>query len=201
MLAFDCSNWTGEISFGQVLGARAAGFTRAIVNIIDPPRAYPASTWRSQVTSLLALGVEVEAYVYLYLRGDAPGQVKWVCDNLRPLEGKVRRLWLDIEDVEDSSLTTEQRVAAVRLSVEAAQREGYEVGIYTGAWWWNAYMPGVTEFSVLPLWPAYWDAQQTLDFVPFGGWNQAVMKQYAGTSTIPTDQGTIKNVDLSFYEN
>lgn len=197
MLAFDCSNYTGKFTLDEAFRAREAGFTRAIVQIIDPPSAYPASAWREQIGACAAVGLEVQAYTYLYLRSDPAGRVGWVLQQLGMCPG-VQKLWLDVEDTEDGVLSVNEREWSLWYAMQVARVAGVDVGLYTGKWWWDRYMPGVTWPSYyMDLWAADYDNQQSLDTPLFGGWSEAKMKQYAGTSQIA---GPIHQVDLNYYE-
>lgn len=198
MLAFDCSNYTGEISFEDAHFAYNAGYRRAIVQIIDPPPGYPKSVWRQQIPMLLTVGFEVEAYVYLYLRDNPVARVQWVVDQMGWLRNKVQRLWLDVEDEgdNDSTISLSDRQSRLWECLELVKSRGFRTGIYTAGWWWDRYMPGVEwPRYYAPLWAAHYDGGQHLGIQPFGGWNNPEMKQFAGDSSI----GNISAVDLNYY--
>lgn len=201
MEAFDCSNYSGVISLEQAYEAYGQGYRKAIVQVIDPPAYYPVSVWRQQIPTLLAVGFEVEAYVYLYLRDNPSGRVQWVLNQIGMLNNNVNRVWLDVEDTDDSSISLEARQYALWESVETVRRSGRTAGIYTAAWYWQQYFPGVTWLSYLPLWVAQYDGVKDLNvFNPFGGWSRAAMKQYVGTSGIwLPSQPMINQVDLNVY--
>jgi hypothetical protein len=66
----------------------------------------------------------------------------------------------------------------LNTAVQTAQSLGYEVGIYTGAWWWNKHLPNTTSFSRLPLWDAFWDKDPDIDSPRYGGWTKTTMSQH-----------------------
>jgi hypothetical protein len=62
---------------------------------------------------------------------------------------------------------------------------------------WDLMMPGVTEFSFMPLWYADWDWQEKLELdVPFGGWTVGDMRQTSGDFVM---DGVIL-CDTNYYE-
>ena len=194
MNVVDISNYTGPLDPAQVAALRD-NFGLVIVQAVDPPSPpYPVGVTREQVLALQAAGVEVEAYIYLWF--DEP--VASVRTRLNLLNGLgIKRVWLDVEDAEGSMwYTTAQCQDKVRAAVYAIAEYGYEVGIYTAKWFWGDWMG--PEFSYLPLWVAQYDDIPDLAvFNPFGGWSQAAIKQYVGTTQLDYSGVLIPNVDLN----
>ena len=98
----------------------------------------------------------------------------------RPVAGlPIGRLWLDIE-VFPAGRSVAQLEALIQQGFDVCGN--VECGIYTGKWWWDAYMRGSTRFSHVPLLYAYYDEVASLDtwsYQAFGGWPLATGKQYS----------------------
>lgn len=191
-LAVDVSNYTGAISEAQAEELRAAGVGRAIVQVVDPPPVYPPSVFRQQIPVLLAAGLEVEAYVYLWLGGNTAQQVLDAIAKVGAWRTHVGRLWLDAEDV---SVPEHQHanLAAIEAAVRACSMP---TGVYTAGWWWRPYVGDSGAFAHLPLWAAEYDGEPSMRFTPFGGWSVCAMKQHAGDTSL----AGISGVDLNWYE-
>ena len=184
-LAVDVSHWSGEITEQQMACLRERGVRRVIAG--TQRRAIA----RQQLEAAVAAGLEVEAYVYLYLRANVARRVQAALETVEGLP--VRRLWLDAEDT-TSGLTPEQMVERLRQARAACGE--FPAGIYTGGWWWRPYTADSRAFADLPLWHARYDDRPTLDgFRPFGGWERPAMKQYAHN----VDRCGV-TVDLNWYE-
>ena len=156
-----------------------------------PP--YPPGCAHHQIPALLAPGLEVEAYVYLWFSGDAGEQAREALEVIRPWRARIDRLWIDVED-EAGSLDAGARIASVRAAVEACGE--MPAGIYTAAWYWQPCMDDTAAFAALPLWAAQYDGRADLEVTPFGGWARAAMKQYAAEVAL----GGLPRVDLNWYE-
>lgn len=151
-----------------------------VIQAIDPPPGYPVGQTASQIAACRDAGFAVEAYVYLWTSN--PGGISAQLDLLQGLG--VGRVWLDCEDTMAASAAA--RLSAIRSGVQQIQARGYEAGIYTAHWYWTAYLGNHTDFKDLPLWASIYDGSPDLasGFVPFGGWTEVAMKQYAGTSSL-----------------
>ena len=172
--AIDISQYSGEVTQAQMQAVRQAGCSRVIVALNNLPLA------QRQLKAASSAGMEVEAYIYLYFAQSVQARVS-AC--LAAIEGfGVRRVWVDCED-ERHTLNAQSLAQRVRLARDAVVAGGYETGIYTAAWWWNKWMPGVTEFSTLPLWDAFWDKDDDLDPVKYGGWKVPAMSQHTNDTT------------------
>lgn len=189
MLAIDISNYSGDLTAEQVQALKDAGVVRVVVQCVAPG----ILSHRQQIPVLLAAGLEVEAYVYLWMT-DLPGlieRVRWANAELIQFP-EVKRLWLDCEDVTEG-LTAAQ----ARTAIQTARGEALlPTGIYTADWWWESHTDGWEGCSDLPLWDAHYDGVQALDGGAYGGWTKPAMKQYAGDTTL----AGVPNADLDYYE-
>ena len=193
-LAIDCSNYTTGFDAPALA---AAGVRRVIVQVVNPG----ILTHREQIPALLKAGIEVEAYVYQWFSGGPEfirQRMNWALDELAAYPD-VRRVWLDCEQTETDDPPYGggiETAEMIRLAVTLAAERGYEAGIYTAKWWGDRFLHGVTEFAVLPLWVAQYDGQPDAAIVPFGGWERAEMKQYAGIGEI----AGVGGIDFNWYE-
>jgi hypothetical protein len=187
----DISNYTDQLTPDALDAWRQLGIRRVIVQSLDPPPGYPTGVTRQQVEACQAAGFSVEAYVYLWT--SQPHDIARQLDLLRGLS--LSRVWLDCEDTMAASPA--MRVTAIRIGLQAIADAGFAAGIYTGRWWWTAYAGDPQDFSHLPLWPSTYDgvADRAQGFAAFGGWTEAAMKQYAGTSSL----AGIGGLDLDAY--
>ena len=173
-MAIDISHWTGEVTTQQMQCLARRGVRRVIVG------AQRRAVARQQLATAVAAGLEVEAYVYLYLRSDVAQRVRAA---LETVDGfRVRRLWLDAEDT-TSGLSAAEVVERLQRARDACG--DFPAGIYTGAWWWRPRTGDSSAFSDPPLWVAQYDGRRSLDGVPgFGGWRRPRMKQYAANAQL-----------------
>lgn len=123
----------------------------------------------------------------------------------------VEMMWIDVEDSATAgNVTKEQRVNDVWQAIDYWKnaRPDLPLGIYTGDWWWDAWMAGVRETFGLPLWLAayvldegYLAEHNSIDeaflrrWIP-GGWQakDVWLWQYAGTIStcgVNTDRNII----------
>lgn len=200
-LAIDCSNYSGEISAQQARDLYAAGVRKAVVQLVNER----VLTHRQQIPVLIAAGIEVEGYVYVWF-GTEPGsaewaanRVRWACDELQAAGGKPF-MWLDCEQSDHDTPPFDYVHAptspTIRACVAAVTEKGLQAGIYTAAWWWIPGVSNSTEFSYLPLWNANYDLDPDLDEVDFGGWRVPRMEQYRGNTTL----AGVPMVDLNSFE-
>lgn len=193
-LAVDVSNWTRpELTADHVRAWRAAGVGLVVVQAVDPPPGYPRGVTREQLDAARNGGVVVDAYVYLWF-----GNPSVSLRNLLLLDGeRVRRVWLDIEDAEGAArLTQGQREAIVDELLDACDRYGIlPAGIYTGRWFWRPYMADTPRYASRPLWDSRFDGipDVSANWVPYGGWTERAIKQYAGDASL----GGVSGIDLN----
>lgn len=202
MIAVDVSNYSGELSASQCQSLKANGVNKVIVQLVNPN----ILTHRQQIPALLAAGIEVEGYVYVWFDandrngGFATGRTQWACDEFRALTvGKM--MWLDCEqsmhDTPPFDYIHASTSPTIANCVSAVEQAGLNPGIYTAGWWWG---PGVSNSAMwkdLPLWDANYDGVQALTPVNYGGWVKPTMKQYQGTTTF----AGVPMVDLNWYES
>jgi GH25 family lysozyme M1 (1,4-beta-N-acetylmuramidase) len=197
-LAIDISNYSGPVGAEQARGLVAAGVRRVIVGTQYPRPPYPPGVAHEQIPALLAAGLQVHAYVYLWLAADCGEQVREAVERLAPWRAEIGGLWLDVEDTSADHLAAADRLAAVARAVEAARTlaGSWPPGIYTARWYWQQAMADTPALAALPLWVAQYDGRADLVFTPFGGWRQAAMKQYAEDVTV----AGVPKTDLNWYE-
>jgi len=190
-LAVDGSNYGGELTPDIVRCWRESGVNMYIcgVDLGHIPLA------RQQLGMAVQGGLAIEVYRFCYW-GQAPVlSLQRVADAIQGLP--VGRIWLDFED-EDASENPDQVCTWIKDCLDVADTIwGYDrVGIYTAAWWWNPYTGNTTRFADRALWVAQYDGLANLDFfVPFGGWQSCVMKQYTNTIDLCG-----YSVDKNYYE-
>ncbi len=174
--ALDISVWSGNLTPAHVSGWQSQGYTHLIVGCQN------ATTAQQQLATAVAGGMTVDIYKYLYFSSDMTTQVQ---NALAIGSGHpIGRIWLDVED-DPGSLSVQQIVAKIQEAVDACGATPR--GIYTGAWWWNANLPGCAAFSDLPLWYSWYDGIDSLDTwstQAFGGWSRPAGKQYQGNVAV-----------------
>lgn len=163
----DVSNFSGTPTVENV---GAVAHSQAITRVtIAAQFAETFDAWK-QVCE--ALGLEYDAYVYLYNdgRGDYPAQTQWALSNIAG--SKARGLWLDLEDQNPPTDWVAQAQAALETW------HGW-TGIYTSPGYWA--QNGNPQLGAsCPLWVASWGTPPQDTGVEFGGWLRARGKQYAG---------------------
>lgn len=173
--ALDISVYSGNITASNVQGWQSQGFSHVVVGTQN------ASIAKQQLTTLVAGGMTVDVYVFLYFSSSMTTQVQ---NALSIASGfPVGRIWLDIE-ADPGSLDVQTIHAKIQEAVNACGT--MPVGIYTHQFWLQ-HMEGSAAFSDLPLWYAHYDNVPTFDdwkTLAFGGWTMPTAKQYKGTTTV-----------------
>lgn len=178
-LGFDYSCFVQpEISQAQAQAFRAAGLVRCCLAMDTSPETF------NSAQALNAAGIKLDGYRELH------GPSSYASDTLKGIAAfdplskagvKIRRYWLTAED-----LSVGQRpdllVPALHAAVAAAQ--GYDVGIYSGLWYWPLWMGNSTDFAKLPLWHAGYDHHADIEAVTYGGWTQMNAHQYDSPITV-----------------
>ena len=197
--AIDISNYSGPLTHYQAAGLYNAGVRRCVVQLVNER----ILTHREQVPMLLAAGIEVQFYVYVWFSaGEAfmQSRIAWAAREADMYPGATKMIWLDCEqaDTDDPPFDYIHLPVSptIRASVEAVRQYGYQPGIYTAAWWWIPGASNSSEWADLPLWYANYDNDPALTPVSFGGWGVPAMKQYAGEQTLVS----VPNIDLNSYE-
>lgn len=197
-LAVDCSNFTDPLTPDAVQALKAAGVEVVIVQAVDPPPGFPAGVTRNQIQACLDGGLTVDAYVWLWFDLDVTDTQR----KLGLLSGlTIRQLWLDVEDtaaVKYDQATCEAKVTAALVECDAfVTTSGEKTGIYSGRWFWadRRYMGNSNAFADRELWDANYDqvADAAVGFVPYGGWRDARIKQFRGTTSV----GGVGGLDLN----
>ena len=197
-LALDLSNYSTPIDSSFIPPLQQAGIQLVIVQSINPPPGYPAGQTLQQLTVCADGGLDIDAYIFFWFDADI-SDIQNKLNLISPFSGRIRQLWLDIEDtaaVKYTQAETEARVqAALNLCDAFPTMLGQLTGIYTGNWFWASplYMDNTSTFSNRKLWDSNYDGNPdpTVGFRPYGGWSAPVIKQYLGTSTV----AGIGNVD------
>lgn len=172
---------------------KAAGVTRVILGCWDFAIA------ESMLLALRREGIVVEdLYCFLYYRLPWENNDVLNARELARRHGGIERIWLDCEatfdgpagllDTEAEGTTPGQRNLITALYF-AELRGAFQVGIYTGQYWWRDKMGDSRAFDDLPLWLANYgtndpdNPRTPITSVDFGGWTTAAVHQYS--STIP----------------
>lgn len=175
----DLSNFTGEITDAIAECWWQAGIRGAVVGCQNVAIAI------QQANVLLAAGFTVELYAFMY----------WGASTITEVQKAIRvavavgivgcRIWLDCEAMppnEASGQTPVTRVKQLTQAVNYVTSNGYQPGIYTGAWYWPTYMGNTTQFNTLPLWHAGYPDDHSLETtVNYGGWTAVAMHQFEGS--------------------
>ena len=151
---------------------------------------------QAQMQAVVDGGFELEAYVYLY-NGLSPwGQTP--ADRVRAALSYIdgfpcTRLWLDFEDDRPNAGPVQPQ--QVREAIGECDLVGMPTGIYTRRFYWRDMAGNTPEFSYLPLWDATYKAsapiplwhlepQDMSGFIPYGGWNRALIHQWHNTTNL-----------------
>ena len=200
-LAVDISNYSGVISPAQAEALKNFGVVKAVVQFVNPT----ASIHAEQIPNLLAAGIEVEGYVYIWFSGGVDfvaQRVTWACTEMKKYV-TTGLMWLDCEQADTDNPPFDYVHAPVtpqiRAGIAAVTNAGLTPGIYTAAWWWIPGASNTTEFSSqgVPLWNANYDLNPDLDPVNYGGWTVPRMEQFQGSTVLVG----IPMVDLDSIES
>ncbi len=147
-----------------------------LVKLYLPEERPPQETSLNQIASVQRNGKRVGGYVWAYADLDAVKTVDDAIDLAVRGGVQLRTLWLDVETYEGKP---GPGMVWLRKAADRCRARGVQAGIYTGKWYWDEYMKGVTGLADLPLWLAQYDNVPDLNQVKlFGGWTRAVGKQY-----------------------
>lgn len=189
--AVDVSNYTAFLGLTSTLTWKNDyDIGLVIVQSLDAER-FPQSRTIQQLIVCHAAGIPTDLYVYPFFANGAQDCATRLREALSAGVA-IRRVWLDVEDVDPSqrAWTPQQRVDMVSQWLATCDSFNARIrpaGIYTGRWYWDDpnYMAGSTAFSDRPLWAAQYDGiDDTNVFTPFGGWSTCAIKQYRGTTTL-----------------
>lgn len=187
--AVDVSNYSGPLTPAALAAWRDQhDVGLVIVQAVSPPPSYPPSQTRAQLEACAAAGIATDVYVYLWTTSNVEADIGAELALLDGLEHLVGRVWLDCEDV--TTAAPSMRLDAVRrgLAVTDAWCAAHGVprtGIYSGRWWWEAYLGDPHEFTDRLLWVSQYDlVDDTTEFSEFGGFTSCAIKQYSGSATL-----------------
>lgn len=182
-LGIDISNYSSALNQSALAAWKRDGVGLVITQAVDPPPGYPAGKTRAQCQAVIdAEGIALDAYLYLWYAQSASDWKR----QLALLDGfPIRRLWIDVEDT-SAGFNPTQRIAKVAAALAVCDvyptRLGI-TGVYTGSWHWIPALANTTAFSDRPWWPSQYDYDpDTAHVTTYGGWHNAAIKQYAGTS-------------------
>jgi hypothetical protein len=199
--AADWSNYTtGELDDGGLQVLKDAGFSLIIPQAIDPPAGYPPGKTAAQCAAALGAGFGLDVYLWLWFVLGLD-DLKRKLDLIARFQPTIRRLWLDVEDNTVANVAAgadpDAYLDKIEASLELLASFGAALapGIYTGLWYWFAWLSNSWRFKDRAVWPAEYSGNFTdpTDFQWFGGWAYADLLQSVGTSTI----GPIGNIDQS----
>jgi len=106
--------------------------------------------------------------------------------------------WFDIEGTEYWLGDCVKNEKYLRALITKAQQLNLKIGIYSSKYQWTNIFCQATGYEQFPLWYAHYDKKPSFeDFVPFGGWQKPVIKQFFDELTICGDIGA----DVNYKEN
>lgn len=133
-----------------------------------------------QLAAAVDFGATVSGYIWCYWGVDAS---EHVAEALGVADGyNLTTVWFDAEDNDDAYPGTV--IPWLHRADNAALSRGFDVGMYTGRYWWEEYAGNSEEFADLPLWLADYNDDASLSFPhPFGGWTVLAGHQYTSEPT------------------
>ena len=163
------------------------GVRKAVVQFVSPN----ISAHKEQIPLLLAAGIEVEAYLYVWSNPVIyTSRAKWFNNEVANYP-EIQFVWLDCEDTYSTNIA--DNIVPV---MNTAQLMKLPFGIYTGAWYWEGFMGNWEGMKDVPLWAAQYDDNPDADVMHlFGGWTRAKMKQFKADATL----GGVSGIDLNAY--
>jgi peptidoglycan hydrolase-like protein with peptidoglycan-binding domain len=182
----DQSHFTGTVSVEDYQCLIGTGYSFAFFQAQNSNGAYSAYV-ASQAKNARTAGFKnIDVYMSLMFTTADPhcSQVNKTLDSLANDGVKFNRVWFDIEGTHSTNQAFGCAfIQSCRANVEAA---GHPVGVYCTASEWNTYMgPKCTQLSDSPYWYAHFDEDPSFyDFVPFGGWTSADVKQFVGNDAL-----------------
>ena len=143
-----------------------------------------------------AAGLPVDAYIVICRNNDAASQIDAVFSGID--NSLFDYLWIKVEPNTTpgcswSGYTAADSCAFLNNAISQAQSYGKTVGVFSTANIWNQFFGGSCDIgaSGIPLWYADYTTNGQVDsttsyddFVSFGGWASASLKQVGGNVTI-----------------
>lgn len=194
----DVSSWQGAINFHQVA---AAGKKFAIIRGGDGRYRDPNRMIYRE--GCLQAGLERDSYHFLRWH-IPPAEMASICEETAGSIA-VPHIWLDAEDTSDyfKALPMSARLNWLGEVIDRVTGKGLPNDLYTGRWWWVAYLNDTPVFNHKRIWAAEypfsnsmqaytWMVRPTL----FGGWPKIDIWQYSSTGHVPGVQSV--NTDLNW---
>ncbi len=201
MLAKDCSNYSvNPLPLEQW---KAAGIGLVLAQMF-PPSYRQYIQQGQQMRQCADAGMPFDLYCYDYVADPSwRDQAILGMTSLASAGLVARRLWADEEDVSGGSkaMSPARRVTAVRATLQALDLAPSRLGltgVYTGGWWWKPSTANYQGFADRPLWDAHYDgiADASGDYLPYGGWSFASIKQFAGSQSDGTDLDVLSATEV-----
>ena len=163
--AVDCSNFTGPLSQDVLTAWRDQhDVGLVIIQSINPPMGYPTGVTRQQIEACAQAGIPTDVYLYLWTNSQVEADMRAKLGILQGIEHLVRKVWLDVEDVNPASV--EARISAVERAFVIL--DGWAIafskptpGLYSARWYWGGYMGNTQWFRARPVWTAAGSGQTT----------------------------------------
>lgn len=178
----DLSNYYGYITPQWAAACVEAGIQRATVRLSLETDEHIRIA-HHQIATFQDAGIETDGYWWGYPTLDDPHIIA------ERIVGTYPDLPLYSADMEDEPHSYPNPVANadwLHLALAGFMDVGVQSAIYTGYGYWMQYMGNTEEFQDVPLWVAYWDRTPgDMSFLRFGGWTQAVGKQWCGEAHTP----------------
>ena len=145
------------------------------------------STFRRDVAECERVGMPYGVYVYTYVRTPermravmpaVAAELKRTCKKMDAIP-----CYLDIEEQDVVAGGNANTLAMVKVFCEYVEKAGFRAGVYSGAWWWDAYMVDAW-YDTKAKWVADWSSSCDLSR-PYGMW------QYAESGWVPGINGQV----------
>lgn len=184
----DVSGWQGTIDWSRVKATGCGFAVLKMGNIYNSDSGVDLeSNFRRNVAECERVGMPYGVYVYTYVR--TPAQMR-IC--MSAVAAELKRTchlmdaipcYLDVEEQAVVAGGNRNTLDMVKVFCEAVEGAGFRAGVYTGAWWWKAYMPD-TWYDTKAKWVADWSSSCDCDR-PYGMW------QYAETGRVDGISGQV----------
>ena len=192
MNSFDISDWQGTPSLAWFLKMKSAGYTMCWVQLwgLTPDGNGPSKHARYQLQMARVAGLDTGGYIVIY--GDKTDDTSILVQVALKAAGQEKEYLKFVAlDVETAPMRM-SRVINAYYNIRN-QLPGVTIAMYTSRWKWSVAF-GTTEWpfaATTPLLEArYWFnsgyapvTPPSLEWmwIPFGGWTERAMIQYAGT--------------------
>lgn len=177
-MGFDISAFIGPIDCFEDIAA--AGHSFMIIELQS------AHVWNKDlihnINNARAAGInDIDVYLFNQKNRSAEEQVTASIKFMQGNNVEYETFWFDIEnqtywfDTCDENIKFLHEMISTALDYLPPER----IGIYASNHSWEPLMCGTTDFSGFKLWWPRYDNKTSIDnFVPFGGWQKPIMKQY-----------------------